>query len=152
MIKFGHTIFPQPWRRTDCTTWVEAILISETIDSCQVGRGEEAYFHNLVCMIRPRLKLVTWIFYHRIMSDRKHTPVSEYKVWLGAVVGPCCLPGVWKLMRLISTGSVGWWAISSALLKRLLVPGSESLRFLLEHRWVQSAISTCKQPGREKTQ
>ncbi|TNN78141.1 hypothetical protein EYF80_011646 [Liparis tanakae] len=42
-------------------------------------------------------------------------------------------------MRLISTGSVGWCAISSALLRRLLVPGSESLRLLLEHRFAASS-------------
>jgi hypothetical protein len=34
-------------------------------------------------------------------------------------------------MRLISTGSVGWWAIISALPRRLLVPGSESFLLLL---------------------
>lgn len=70
-------------------------------------------------------------------------------VCLGACVGTCFIPGVWKLIRLISTGSVGWWAIISALLNRLLVPGSESLRLLLRHQWVKWAISTCKQPGRQ---
>lgn len=70
-------------------------------------------------------------------------------VCFGACVGTCFVPGVWKLMRLISTGSVGWWAIISALLNRLLVPGSESLRLLLKREWVKRAISTCKQPERE---
>lgn len=71
-------------------------------------------------------------------------------VCLGACVGARCIPGVWKLMRLISTGSVGWWAIISALLKRLLVPGSESLRLLLRHQWVKSSINTCKHAVRGK--
>lgn len=40
------------------------------------------------------------------------------------------VPGVWKLMRLISTGSLGWWGARSALFSRHLVRGSESLRLL----------------------
>lgn len=40
------------------------------------------------------------------------------------------LPGVWKLMRRISTGSLGWWGARSALFRRHLVRGSESLRLL----------------------
>ena len=120
--------------------------LPETTGSCQAGCDAEVCFHNLVCIIFPKLKLVAWIFHHLMMSNRKYTLVCKYKVCLGACVGPCFIPGVWKLMRLISTGSVGWWAIISALLKRLLVPGSESLRLL----WVKRAISTCKQAGREK--
>lgn len=40
------------------------------------------------------------------------------------------LPGVWKLMRLISTGSLGWWGVISALFSKHLIRGSESLRLL----------------------
>lgn len=41
-----------------------------------------------------------------------------------------CLPGVWKLILLISTGSLGWWGAISALFRRHLVRGSESFRLL----------------------
>lgn len=43
-------------------------------------------------------------------------------------------PGVWKLMRLISTGSLGWWGARSALFSRHLVRGSESFRLLCVSR------------------
>lgn len=47
------------------------------------------------------------------------------------------LPGVWKLIRLISTGSLGWCGARSALFRRHLVRGSESLRLLSggEQKW-----------------
>lgn len=42
------------------------------------------------------------------------------------------LPGVWKLMRLISTGSVGWCGVMSALLSRHFVRGSDSFLLRLQ--------------------
>lgn len=44
------------------------------------------------------------------------------------------VPGVWKLIRLISTGSLGWWGARSALLSRHFVRGSESFRLLGDAR------------------
>lgn len=44
------------------------------------------------------------------------------------------LPGVWKLIRLISTGSVGWWGVMSALLSRHFVRGSDSFLLRLESK------------------
>ncbi|TNN23660.1 hypothetical protein EYF80_066218 [Liparis tanakae] len=42
------------------------------------------------------------------------------------------VPGVWKLMRLISTGSVGWCGAMSALFSRHLVRGSASFLLRLQ--------------------
>lgn len=47
------------------------------------------------------------------------------------------IPGVWKLMRLISTGSLGWWGARSALFRRHLVRGSESFRLLCVSRQIE---------------
>lgn len=44
------------------------------------------------------------------------------------------LPGVWKLRRRSSTGSVGWWDGISLLLGKLPFLASDSARFLKQHR------------------
>lgn len=56
---------------------------------------------------------------------------------------PFALPGVWKLMRLTSTGSVGWWGVMSALFSRHFVRGSDS--FLL---WLDSKSNIKKEEGK----
>lgn len=43
------------------------------------------------------------------------------------------LPGVWKLRRRSSTGSVGWWDGISLLLGKLPFLASDSARFLKRH-------------------
>lgn len=62
----------------------------------------------------------------------KHSVARQGRSLGSAVPGPRRkhIPGVWKLMRLISTGSLGWWGARSALFSRHLVRGSESLRLL----------------------
>lgn len=59
LIRFFHTVMTQLWLSADCTTWAVAILCSEMSGSCQVyvGCDAEEYFHNLVGIIWPRLKL-----------------------------------------------------------------------------------------------
>lgn len=56
---------------------------------------------------------------------------STVKLFCSSVYMLCAggVPAVWKLMRLISTGSVGWCGVISALLSRHFVRGSDS--FLL---------------------
>jgi hypothetical protein len=54
------------------------------------------------------------------------------------------IPGVWKLMRLISTGSLGWWGARSALFSRHLVRGSESLRLLQGEQGGQPSTDQCE--------
>lgn len=51
-------------------------------------------------------------------------------LWMCVCLFP--LPGVWKLMRLISTGSVGWWGVMSALFSRHFVRGSDSFLLRLQ--------------------
>ncbi len=63
------------------------------------------------------------------------------------------VPGVWKLMRLISTGSVGLCAIISALLSKHLVPGSDSLRLLMsENTHERGETAVMKEMDRKKNQ
>lgn len=49
-------------------------------------------------------------------------------------------PGVWKLRRLSSTGSVGWWDGISLLLGKLLFLESDSVLFLWKNK---SQCKTC---------
>lgn len=73
----------------------------------------------------------------------KHTVYQLYQLYLYTILRFCSLvyvwcvlslPGVWKLMRLISTGSVGWWGVMSALLSRHFVRGSDSFLLRLESK------------------
>ncbi len=60
------------------------------------------------------------------------------------------VPGVWKLMRLISTGSVGLCAIISALLSKHLVPGSDSLRLLMSENTHRTRRNCCYERNGQK--
>lgn len=50
-------------------------------------------------------------------------------------------------MRLISTGSLGWWGARSALFSRHLVRGSESLRLLCRSKQTREHVTQLRATG-----
>ena len=142
MIRFCHTVMTQLWLSTNCTTWAAAILSSEATGGCQVHVGCEAeeYFHNLVCIIWPRLKLNVWIFHNQMTSSRKYTLLCRYSVsaWVS----------VWVRASYQESGS---WCVSSP--QGLLGDGPSSLRYS-KGSWflVQSPCACCSETSESKEQ